>query len=61
MTSELDNARRCLSDAELYAGKSKNDPEKSQAYVAIANAWLRMEEIKTQKNFVLSFDRKSFR
>jgi hypothetical protein len=54
--NELENARRCLVDAERFA--DDNDPDLSQAYTAVANAWLRLEELKTQKKFVNVFETK---
>jgi hypothetical protein len=56
---ELASARRCLIDAERFA--DENDPERSIAYSEIAKAWIRMEELKTQKAAVQAFREQRFR
>lgn len=49
MADELGKAREALANAEREA---KFKPEIAQAYVSIANGFLRIEEIKTQKAFI---------
>lgn len=57
--SHLEKAASCLVDAERYADDGQC--ERSQAYTAVANAWIRIAELKTQEEFVTYFERKSFR
>lgn len=58
MADNLGNARRNLVDAERFADDA--DSDRAQAYTAIANAWIRMEELVTQKRAVNSFEGKRF-
>lgn len=64
MSSNIDNARRLLLDAESFAA---TDPDGANAYTNVANGWLRLEEIIARKqlaeainSFTMAFRNKTF-
>ena len=55
--NEVATAKRLLADAEREA---LYKPEASQAYTAVANAWIRLAELKTAQSGVRAFQEKRF-
>lgn len=57
MADELIKARQAIVDAEREV---RFDPDKARAFVEIAHAYIRIEELKVQKQFLQAFKEKRF-
>jgi hypothetical protein len=57
MQNEIANAKRNLIDAESMAARF---PGTSEAYTAIANAWIRLAELENAQRGVQAFKEKCF-